>query len=481
MPFISRRLIWWNRGWWLGGLAEFERELIRARTGEGHDRAKAQGVRIGQAEAYRSPEARGDQARSWRRDACGDWLDDFKAFNMTARNTVLHNPQAIKELRTRIASVISDEKAYNVPGVCVRYGLADGTGDEAYQSKFKYVSSRVQNLTAEKVIEVAEALYRDMPDFSLGEALAKIGENGQALVTELTRRRIVNTLEHVPFSVRISELEFLQKLWPLDSMRAPASYTKGGTMIDFINLQLFVHDGKANRSILEGLDIYAVSQAQFFKVLEALTDPLAREIPEQMDIVTRLNVVLAADQFHLKEVGRVSGSPRFKVQPLPADTTPADDEITKTLAAFSAPDVHERWQEALKRRASDPRAAITSARTLLEDTCKWILHQADVDFKQDEDLPALYRRLAKLLKLAPDDHTEEIFKQILGNCQSIVTSIGAIRNKLGDAHSQGPKRARPLPRHAELTVNLAGGMATFLIATWEAKQATEAETTKAAS
>jgi DNA invertase Pin-like site-specific DNA recombinase len=31
----------------LGGLAEFERELIRARTGEGRDRAKARGVRLG--------------------------------------------------------------------------------------------------------------------------------------------------------------------------------------------------------------------------------------------------------------------------------------------------------------------------------------------------------------------------------------------------------------------------------------------------
>jgi DNA invertase Pin-like site-specific DNA recombinase len=31
----------------LGGLAEFERELIRARTGEGRQRAKARGVRLG--------------------------------------------------------------------------------------------------------------------------------------------------------------------------------------------------------------------------------------------------------------------------------------------------------------------------------------------------------------------------------------------------------------------------------------------------
>jgi DNA invertase Pin-like site-specific DNA recombinase len=31
----------------LGGLAEFERDLIRTRTGEGRDRAKARGVRLG--------------------------------------------------------------------------------------------------------------------------------------------------------------------------------------------------------------------------------------------------------------------------------------------------------------------------------------------------------------------------------------------------------------------------------------------------
>ena len=30
----------------LGGLAEFERDLIRARTSEGHERAKAGGVKM---------------------------------------------------------------------------------------------------------------------------------------------------------------------------------------------------------------------------------------------------------------------------------------------------------------------------------------------------------------------------------------------------------------------------------------------------
>jgi len=58
----------------LGGLAEFERELIRARTGEGRERAKARRPAWPQAEVHPSSAVRGDQApRSWRGDACGDW------------------------------------------------------------------------------------------------------------------------------------------------------------------------------------------------------------------------------------------------------------------------------------------------------------------------------------------------------------------------------------------------------------------------
>jgi DNA invertase Pin-like site-specific DNA recombinase len=41
----------------LGGLAEFETDLIRTRTGEGRKRAKARGVKLGrQTEIDRTPE-----------------------------------------------------------------------------------------------------------------------------------------------------------------------------------------------------------------------------------------------------------------------------------------------------------------------------------------------------------------------------------------------------------------------------------------
>jgi hypothetical protein len=50
-------------------------------------------------------------------------------------------PSLIKDLRHLVASAISDAKAYDVPGLCRRLGLADGTGEEAFSSKYRYARS----------------------------------------------------------------------------------------------------------------------------------------------------------------------------------------------------------------------------------------------------------------------------------------------------------------------------------------------------
>ena len=97
-----------------------------------------------------------------------------------------------------------------------------------------------------------------------------------------------------------------------------------------------------------------------------------------------------------------------------------------------------------------------------------ILDKTGVHYSND-DLPRLYGKTAEALNLAPSQHTEATFKAILGGCYTIVQNLGSLRNKLSDAHGQGKHRVRPLPRHATLAVNLAGGMSTFLIETWNTK------------
>jgi hypothetical protein len=145
--------------------------------------------------------------------------------------------------------------------------------------------------------------------------------------------------------------------------------------------------------------------------------------------------------------------------------TPVDAVTSDMLRKFDAEGVAAVWQKALDRQHSDPEGAITAARTLLETVCKHILDEGGPDYDGD-DLPALYAKTAALLNVAPSQHTEPAFKRILGGATSVVEGLGSLRNKIGDAHGQGKRQVKPSARHAQLAVNMAATMATFLIETW---------------
>lgn len=132
--------------------------------------------------------------------------------------------------------------------------------------------------------------------------------------------------------------------------------------------------------------------------------------------------------------------------------------------------ISEAWDKARARRHDDPEGAITAARTLLESVCKHILDECGVEYGDSADLPKLYGLTSKELNLAPSQHTEDAFKKILGGAHSVVDGLANLRNRLGDAHGQGKRPVKPLPRHAELSVNMAGSMASFLLATFEARR-----------
>lgn len=152
------------------------------------------------------------------------------------------------------------------------------------------------------------------------------------------------------------------------------------------------------------------------------------------------------------------------------ERTPGVEPITAALEGFDPDNVRAAWQKALDRRGADPEGAITAARTMLETVCKHLLEDAGKPYPYDADLPKLWAMTAELMNLAPNQHQEPVFRGILGNCQSVVSLLGAIRNKVGDAHGQGRRPVRAKPRHAELAVNLAGTMAAFLVSTWKERQ-----------
>ena len=152
------------------------------------------------------------------------------------------------------------------------------------------------------------------------------------------------------------------------------------------------------------------------------------------------------------------------------DYAPSDSIASDVLQTFDADGVYGVWLKALDRRSSDPPGALTLARTLVETVVKRILDDHEIPYSNADDLPKLYKATAKILNLAPEQHSEEAIKRILGGAANLVGGLGRLRNVLSDAHGQSRRRpARPSPRHANLAVNTAGAIATFLVETHNAR------------
>ena len=369
------------------------------------------------------------------------------------------------QLRDLVARALYPTKAYNLPVVCERYGLEPGDGDEAFSSKMQYVMKRLMKLSDEQVFGIAKKVIKEFPDDNLQAAIEQLDASGH-LVSDLTRHHIAEALNTFCLAGKRDLLELLRKHWP-EIDHTSSQYHFESVLADDIYQHAVNNDDWRNAEILEQVGFLTCSQAKLFRFLEDVVHPIRRDHEEQERIVAALNPVLRRDGFYLAPSGRVSGYPVYVVcETTATGIQPADEIISKALISFDESGVHDAWQKALDRRSTDPEGAITAAKTLLETVCKHIIDEAGGTYGDNDDLPKVYNYAAEQLNLAPSQHSETIFKAILGNCQSVVGNLAGLRNKLGDSHGQGKRHVRPQARHAELAVNLAGSMAIFLVSTW---------------
>lgn len=371
-------------------------------------------------------------------------------------------------LRSAIIEALYPTSANSLPSVCEALGMASGNQDEAFSSKRNYIDKRIRRLSTESLLNISHKLIKEQDNYELSEAVFTIEDTRKKHISDITRRAIGRSIAHHSLSGRVPLLEFLNELWPISRM--PSNFYSKGTVQDDLERHMGRNDDMSNDDALGAVGAYSCSQRRFFLFLEALTHPRTRDEKDQRQIVETVNIHLQRDGFMLAQTGSISGYPLFSVKEIGfPDESPSDDLISEALASFDEAGVHTAWTHALERRNTHPEGAITSARSLLETVCKHIIEDCGGEYSDKDELPKLYHTAADHLKLAPDQYTEDVFRTILGNCQSIVNNLGSVRNRLGDAHGRGRKAARPLPRHAELAVNLAGTVAMFLVATWKAR------------
>lgn len=126
-----------------------------------------------------------------------------------------------------------------------------------------------------------------------------------------------------------------------------------------------------------------------------------------------------------------------------------------------------------KIQDEDYDGAITNARSLVEAVLAQI--ESDLDSspsKYDGDLPKLYKRVQKLLKLDPArPDVDQSLKQVLSGLTSIVQGLSGLSNKMGDRHVRTYKPSR---HHAILVCNSAKSVCNFLFDTYAYQKSKDA-------
>lgn len=120
--------------------------------------------------------------------------------------------------------------------------------------------------------------------------------------------------------------------------------------------------------------------------------------------------------------------------------------------------------------ASDPPLAISSAKALVEATCKYVLEELDEAYDDHADVPALTRAVQKALKVHPDEiaptaRGRETIVRTLSNLSQMVTGLAELRNEYGPDHGRTRSSSGLRARHAHLAVGAAQTFCRFLLET----------------
>jgi hypothetical protein len=94
---------------------------------------------------------------------------------------------------------------------------------------------------------------------------------------------------------------------------------------------------------------------------------------------------------------------------------------------------------------TNPAGAITASRTAIESVCKHICEERGVDYKDTDDLPALYKRTVRAFNLSPEQHGDDAaVRQTLQGAVTVVNGLALSAMLLGMHTARA--RARQTPR-----------------------------------
>jgi len=297
-------------------------------------------------------------------------------------------------------------------------------------------------------------------------------------ISQITRRDIVDAIviESINWAGRLEEPEFLSRLFDLISLPSTDSRFKDAASDIWQHRINNPQDWEDDWVFYDRrFNLLSCDDELFLRFLCETIHPVVRpDVTEAGRICQLYNSFLRNDGFQLVEKSRLSGKPVYIGRYVGTIVVPG---VTAAKETLSGSDVTYVAQQITRMEAavnSDPGLAIGTAKELIETCCKTILHERNVDFPDNLDIPKLVKLTSKELKLTPDDIPDqakaaETIKRLLSNLATITQGVSELRNKYGTGHGKVAKSRGLSARHAKLAVGAASTLAVFLVETHHAR------------
>lgn len=299
-----------------------------------------------------------------------------------------------------------------------------------------------------------------------------------ASLSRRVRRNIIDGLkvDKVAWAGTLDDVEFLQRLWDLDTMPSTDS------RFDDAAGDIWQHRKNNydwDEDWIYGDDRFNLVDGpaeRFLAFLAEMVHPLVRpDRNEALEIVRNVNDQLRGEGWALVEVEKIAGRPRFiakAVADLGGRAVMRAKSVADALDAGSMQKAIERVENAVDR---DPALAIGTAKELVESCCKSVLTKRGVPYANGADLPALTKLVAKELALVPEGITDaargaETIRLILRNLATLTQYLAELRSLYGTGHGRDGRHRGLQPRHARLAVGAAVSFIDFVTETYRERE-----------
>jgi hypothetical protein len=246
------------------------------------------------------------------------------------------------QIRDLIAQALDSTSLFDFAARCEHYGLEPRKETEAVDSKKQYVLRRLEKLSDQEVLKVANLILADIADDPLQSANDPLQSaveqlSDKPLVSDITRRRMAEALSGFSLTGTANIQDFGLKHWP-DTWNGPNVFAIAGKQ--FI----------ISEEILKRLGFFNCSQIRMFGFIEDLVNPSYRKEDEQKAIVEKLDPLLRLDGFTLAESGRVSGCPIYRIRQTaptglePTGWTRVDRNVIEVRKRLETATMEEQFQ-----------------------------------------------------------------------------------------------------------------------------------------